>query len=502
VTAPGGFDVVVLGGGTAGCVLAARLTEDPDRRVCLVEAGPDYGPFADGGWPAGALDHRHLDESHPWDPADPLMRARIIGGCSAHNAGYLTWGTERDYDEWADIAPGWGWRALAPFMDRARAELRARALEEAEIGPWARVAAAGAAEAGIPELGNLSEAGSVEGVGPCEVNVVGAVRWNTAFAYLDDARERPNLTVLDQALADRVLLDGTRARGARIERGGETFEVAAQLTVVAAGAYGSPPILLRSGIGPAAEVREAGVEPTVDLAGVGVNLQDHFGVTVAFRPGAELAAAITAEEGEGHMIRGGPIVKTASPRCEPGAWDLHHIGWSAPEDEARSSWRIQLSSYAMKPASRGCVRLAAADPRTPPAVDRGFISDPESRDLAVVVDGIGRVREIAASPSVAAAIDGETVPGPEASNRSALEDYVRAGVRGYFHPVGSCALGSDPDAGAVVDPGCRVHGTEGLVVCDASVMPTIPRANTNLTTVAIAEHVAAMLDQGGSDDGS
>ena len=348
----------------------------------------------------------------------------------------------------------------------------------------------------------MSEAGSVEGVGPCEVNVVGSVRWNTAFAYLDQARGRAGLTVLDEALADRVLLDGTRARGARIERGGETFEVTAPLTIIAAGAYGSPPILLRSGIGPADELREAGIEPVVALPGVGANLQDHFGVAVAFRPGTELAAAIADQAANGRMMRGGPIVKTASSRCEPGTWDLHHVGWSAPEDEAETSWRVQLSSYAMKPASRGSVRLAARDPRSLPAVERGFIADADGRDLAVVVDGIERVREIAASPSIAGAVEGEIQPGPEASTRDALEDYVQANVRGYFHPVGTCALGSDPAAGAVVDPGCRVHGTEGLMVCDASVMPTIPRANTNLTTVAIAERVAALLDQGGSDDGS
>ena len=148
MTASDGFDALVLGGGTAGCVLAARLSEDPGRRVCLVEAGPDHGPLADSGWPAGALDPRHLDESHPWDPADPLMRARIIGGCSAHNAAFVSWGSERDYDAWAEGAPGWDWRRLAPFFERAGEKLRPRALEEAEIGPWARVAAAGAPRPG------------------------------------------------------------------------------------------------------------------------------------------------------------------------------------------------------------------------------------------------------------------------------------------------------------------------------------------------------------------
>jgi choline dehydrogenase len=434
----GADDVIVLGGGTAGCVLAARLSEDPERRVCLVEAGPDYGPFDDGGWPAAALDPRHLDESHPWDPADPLRRARLLGGCSAHNAAFLTWGTERDYDEWAAVADGWDWRELAPFIDRAREMLRPRALAGQEIGPWSRAAAAAAAESGIPELGDLSEAGSVEGVGPCAVNIVGSVRWNTAFAYLDEARPRANLTVIDEALVDRVLFDGDRVSGALVERDGERLELTAPMAIVAAGAYGSPQILLRSGIGPVRLLRAAGIDPVVDLPGVGANLQDHFGVTVVFRPGRELAAAIERQAQSGHTIRGGPIIKTASSHCDPDTWDLHHIGWCSPNDDAADGvrWSVQLSSYAMKPASRGSVRLASRDPGELPHVERGFIADPEDRDLGVVVDGIERVREIARAPSITNAVDAEILPGPGASTRAALEDYVRQNVRSYFHPVG------------------------------------------------------------------
>jgi choline dehydrogenase len=224
------YDVLVLGGGAAGCALAARLSEDGDRTVCLVEAGPDYGHRADGRWPADILDPRWLAlESHLWEADDPddrsQSRARILGGCSAHNACVLLEGAPSDY-EWGE---SWSYAALKPFLDRAYETLQGHVLADEELTPWHRA---------------FREAGGEDSI-VHPVNILDGVRWHTGFAYIDPARARENLTILGETLVDRVLLDGGRATGA--VAGGR--ELSADVVVVAGGAYGSPAILLRSGIG-------------------------------------------------------------------------------------------------------------------------------------------------------------------------------------------------------------------------------------------------------------
>ncbi len=245
------YDVVVVGAGTAGCVLAARLTEDPARRVCLVEAGPDYGAFAEGRWPRDLLDARTLAFSHSWetDREDrSQLRARVVGGCSAHNACVVIAGAPADYDEWG---PGWAYAELQPYLERARVALDTRVFALEELSPWHRAFADAVADPIVHE-----------------VNAKGTVRWHAGFAYLDPARRRPNLTILADALADRVLIEGSRAVGIATSRG----DVRATVTVLACGAYGSPGVLLRSGIGP-----DGGLP-------VGEGLLDHVGIGVGFEP--------------------------------------------------------------------------------------------------------------------------------------------------------------------------------------------------------------------------
>src|SRR5690349_1299738 len=190
------FDVLILGGGTAGCVLAARLSEDPRRHVCLVEAGPDYGPFDGGAWPADLVDPRKPSSSHDWYPTEEtsLSRARVIGGCSAHNAAFVVWGDRRDHDGWG--AEGWGFDSIEPYLRRAQRAIRTRPLEDDELGPWARAVREAAPEVGIPVLDDFNDLSSPAGAAYLPVNASGFARWNTAFAYLDDARPRDNLTVL------------------------------------------------------------------------------------------------------------------------------------------------------------------------------------------------------------------------------------------------------------------------------------------------------------------
>ena len=434
------YDVLVLGGGTAGCVLAGRLSEDPSRSVCLVEAGPDYGPHEDGGWPDDILDARELAFSHSWavDPEDDRsqLRARILGGCSAHNACVLLEGAPSDYG-WA---PGWSYEELEPYLRRAERELRMRDLGLDELSPWHRL---------------FAEAGGDDAI-LHSVNAVGAVRWNAAFAYVDPARGRKNLTVLGDTIVDRVLLEGTRAVGAVTARG----ELRAATVVVAAGAYGSPGILLRSGI---------------EGLPVGEGLLDHVGVGFAYEPTDEMREEMARFEASNPLWMGQVTVRGRSSACSEDLCDLFFFPAADP------GGAISAAVFAMKPTSRGRVSLRSPDPEEPLAIDHGFLRD--DRDKAVLVEGVELVREFVGRESFRPYVAREERPGADVR----AEVYVRAAKRGFFHPTGTCAMGS------VVDERCRVLGYEGLVVADASVIPDIPRANTNLTVAAVAERIAETI---------
>ena len=425
-------------------MLAARLSED-GRRVCLVEAGPDYGPHAAGRWPADMLDARRLAFSHAWetDREDrSQLRARIIGGCSAHNACILLPGAPADYDEWGH---GWSHEVIEPYLRRAERALRVRRIEPGELSPWHR-AFAHADEAILHP-----------------VNAVGTVRWNTAFAYLDPARERANLTILADTLADRVLLEGDRAVGVATAAG----ELRAATVVLAAGAYGSPGILLRSGIGPQRELP------------VGEGLSDHVGVGLGFA-GTERLQRETAEfERSRPLFMAQVTVPLASRGCPPGLSDLFFFPGLDPPGER--GYEPSVAVFAMKPASRGAVRLTSSDPRAPLAIDHGFLSD--ARDAEVLAEGVEALRTLAGGDRIGPYAGREERPGAAVGARA----HVSASARGFFHPVATCAIGR------VVDGDGGVRGLDGLHVADASIMPTIPRANTNLSTVALAERLAEVI---------
>ena len=439
------YDVVVLGGGAAGCVLAARLSEDAGRAVCLVEAGPDYGHFDEGRWPEDMVDGRTLAFSHAWERLDEedrsQLRARIIGGCSAHNACALLHGLPADYDEWGH---GWSHEAIEPFLERGERELRARRFTDDELSPWQRAFADAAPGAGL--LGGAHPA-----------NAIGTVRWHTGFAYLDAARSRPNLTVLADTLADRVLLRGDRAVGVATSAG----ELEAGSVVVSAGSYGSPAILLRSGIGPGL---------AVDLP-VGENLRDHVGAGFEWELDRRVTEETAAFERE-HPLFMGQVTLFDEAR------DLFVFPSSVPLGDG---YELTGAVFAMKPHSAGRVTLSSPEPEAPPHVEHGFLAD--ERDADTLVRGLEVVRRLAEEEPLAGYLGAELRPGVDTD----LGAYVRAEARGFFHPVGTCAIGS------VVDGSGRVLGVEGLAVGDASIMPTVPRANTNLSTVAVAERVAELL---------
>jgi choline dehydrogenase len=431
------FDVLVLGGGTAGCVLAGRLSEDSGRRVCLVEAGPDYGYYDDGRWPEDILDGRQLAFSHSWvsEPEDDRsqLRARILGGCSAHNACVLLEGAPSDYD-WG---PGWSYDEIEPYLRRAERELRMRETPTDALSPWHRLFADAAGDNAILH----------------PVNAVGAVRWNAAFAYVDPARERDNLTILADTIVDRVVLDGHRAVGAVTSAG----ELRADTVVVAASAYGSAGILLRSGI---------------DGLPIGEGLLDHVGVGFSYEPTERMREEMAAFEASEPLWMGQVTVRARSSACPEGVCDLFFFPAADP------GGAISAAVFAMKPVSRGRVSLRSDDPEDPLVIEHGFLRD--DRDSKVLGEGVDLVRDFLGGEAFRPYVAREERPGAAVGARV----YVRAAKRGFFHPTGTCAIGR------VVDERCRVLGVDGLFVADASVMPDIPRANTNLTTAAIAERVS------------
>jgi choline dehydrogenase len=467
------YDVAIVGGGTAGCVLAARLTEGTSRHVCLIEAGPDYGHRSEARWPADLLDPRTLTFTHDWGTGgedERSLGARVIGGCSVHNACMAVAGTAADYDEWGDE---WSYARFAPYLARARAMLRVAPANTADPAPLHVAFLAAAEELGLSILDDADDLQHPVGAARLPVNVVDGVRWSAAFAYLDAARGRSHLTVRAETLVDRVELRGTRAMGV-VTTDGEQIEAAT--IVLAAGAYFTPAILLRSGIGPGEELDRHGIAVAASLP-VGEELLDHHGTGIRWERTAGLDQA-TAD----HVARTGPLfmphalVKAASSTCPTGSWDLHLVSWTNPADDG-TGYEASMGVFHMKPRSAGRVRLRSREPAQLPLVERGFLRD--GSDTATIVEGLELARDLAAQPSLRRLLGTEHEPGGKD-----LAAYVARTMRNYFHPAGTCAIGR------VVDARGRVFGIDGLVVADASVMPTIPRANTNLTTVAIADRLA------------
>ena len=492
------YDVVVLGGGSAGCVLASRLSEDPARSVCLIEAGPDHGPYADGRWPEDLVYANELATSHDWGFAGgwSSWRAKVLGGCSAHNGCFVAWGSPADFDRWAEAGnEGWSYQALEPYRRRGVEMLRARPSRVEDLDPFMRAGLDAAIEIGLPLLGDFDDPRSLEGTAPILVNAVGDVRWNAAFAYLDPARERSNLTIVPDALVDRLRFEGDRAAGTIVRVDGEELEISADLVVLAAGAYGSPAILLRSGIGPAAELAGLGIDVHADVPGVGRNLVDHPRVEVMYAPSEELLAG-TRDHLAARPARAQTLIKARSETCPAGTWDLHLVLFVrrsfSPDGLASGDPMAHFFVHAMQPASRGSVRMASRDPAVLPIVDHGFLSDEAGRDVTTLASGIRLARRLAAARAMEGLLRDERAPGPGVPDVE-LADYMRGSVGGYWHPVGTCRMGPAGDAGAVVDPTGCLHGSENVYVADASIIPTIPASNTHLPVIAVAERIAGLL---------
>jgi len=504
------YDDIIVGGGSAGAVLAARLSEEPARRILLVEAGPDYPALEST--PADLRDGWRMSlHAHDWGltaeavPGRPIPypRGRVTGGCSAVNATIALRGVPADYDDWAALGNGeWSWEKVLPYFRRLEddpvgdAELHGRGGPVAicrwrpdELIPVQRAFFEVCRRLGFPEVADHNHP-QATGVGTFPQNRRGRVRQSVAIAYLLPARQRPNLTIRPDCLVNRILVEHGRAAGVEVQSGTHTEPVYGRRTTLAAGAIGSPAILLRSGIGPRDALAALGIELVADLPGVGANLIDHpvTRLLLVPRPGScdpqtplaqvvvRYTAAASAEFNDMQQVIFSHV-------------DVAGIGGQQAVAAVGAPLAIGLPVALERPRSRGRLLLASSDPRTPPLIRLNFATDPE--DLRRLMAGVRLAWQIAHQPEITrhtqhvALLREETV-----SSDDALAAYVRATVSTQFHPCGTARMGPAGDPMAVVDQRCQVPAIPNLRVADASVMPTIPRANINLTCIMIGEHVS------------